>query len=368
VAIRDAESIGDAFAKAYALENLWLFRSIDRDHAEALQLVDEALETLDQAPGGADTDSKLVHLRLSLLDNRVFSLQSLDLLEDADATLHAAADLVRRHGLPAGLVGATVVNHYWAGRWGAAVAELSALVQARELDMAFRGLRESGPTLLLLHGVGALIAALCDRDDEVNRHLEAADELPLLTSADRENCDFLVMAEALAAERDGREEAALIALTPVLDERYSQMMLRHQWMPDVIRIALTAGEISMARRALKVCEAEARRERTPARAAAALARCQGLSRRDADLVLSAASQYREVGRPVELAQALEDAAVLCAESGEHERARNIYGEAARRYGQFGAVWAAARGRSRLAAAGVDIVPDHRQAEIRQQAG
>jgi hypothetical protein len=119
---------------------------------------------------------------------------------------------------------------------------------------------------------------------------------------------------------------------------------------------------------LKVCEAEARRERTPARAAAALARCQGLSRRDADLVLSAASQYREVGRPVELAQALEDAAVLCAESGEHERARSIYGEAAGRYGQFGAAWAAARGRSRLAAAGVTIVADHQQPKIEQQAG
>lgn len=349
-AIREAEQAGDAFAKGYALANLWLFRSIERDHAEALRLVDEALTVLDHA----DTDAKLVDLRLSLLDNRVFSLQNLDLLDEADATLRDATGLVREHGLPAGLVGATVVNHYWAGRWDSAVRDLSALVDGRELDMAFHGLRESGPTLLLLHGVGALVAALCDRGDDMNRHLAAADELPLLTSADRESCDFLVIAEALAAEREGRPDAALIALAPVLDERYSPMMLRHQWMPDVVRIALHTGEAALARQALAICEGEARRERTPARAAAALARCRGLVRGDAEQVLSAAARYREVGRLIELAQTLEDAAVLLANADQRDRAVRTCAEMMRIYDRIGAVWAVRRARSRLGPYGIDV--------------
>ncbi|TDV48658.1 BTAD domain-containing putative transcriptional regulator [Actinophytocola oryzae] len=353
-AIHEAEAVGDAFAKGYALANLWLFQSIERDHAEALRLVDQALAVLDEALAVAGADPKLVHLRLSLLDNRVFSLQCLDLLGEADATLREADRLVRAHRLPAGIVGATVVNHYWSGRWDAAVTELSELVGRRELDMAFHGLRESGPTLLLLHGVGALIAVLCDRGDEVNRHLAAADELPLLTSADRESCDFLVVAEALAAERDGRPDAALIALAPVLDERYSQMMLRHQWMPDVARIALLAGETGLARRALAICEGEARRERTPARASAALARCRGLVRGDPEPVLIAAATYREVGRPVELAQTLEDAAVLFASVGQPDRATQLGTEMIRIYDDLGAVWAIHRARARLSAHGVDL--------------
>ena len=355
-AIREGERVGDAFAQGYALENLWLFRSIERDHAEGLRMVDEALAVLDRA---SDADSKLVHLRLSLFDNRVFSLQSLDLLDEAAATLDTAAELVRKHHLPAGLVAATVVNDYWAGHWDSAVEELSALVGARELDMAFRGLRESGPTLLLLYGVGALIAVLRDREAEVQRHLAAADELPLLTSADRESCDFLVVAEAFAAERDGRLDDALIALAPVLDERYSPMMLRHQWMPDAARIALAAGETSLARRALAICEDEARREQTPARAAAAYSRCRGLVRGDVELVLSAAARYREVGRPVELAMTLEDAAALLAADGQAEMAVKAYAEAVRHYEELGAVWAIRRARSRLSARGIEVDDDRK---------
>lgn len=354
-AIRDAERVGDAFAKAYALENLWLFRSISRDHAEALRLVDEALAAVDQPSGGVD--STLAYLQLSLLDNRLFSLQNLDRLADADETLRTADELMRRHQLPSGQWVSAAVNHFWIGRWDRAIAELSDVATAWDLDLAFHGLRESGPMMLLLHGVATLIAACRGDDEQASAHLAAADELPMLTTADRENCDFLLMAEALVAERDGHPEVALIALKPIVDEHYSPMMLRHQWLPDVVRIALAADQPETARRALLVCAAEAERETTPARAAAALTRCRGLLNREPDGLLAAAAHYEEVGRPVELAQALEDAAVVLAQAGREEEARGAHAKAIGHYRALGAVWLAHRASTRLAAAGVTVALD-----------
>ncbi|MFE3782246.1 BTAD domain-containing putative transcriptional regulator [Amycolatopsis sp. NPDC059090] len=349
-AIREAEEVGDVFAKGYALENLWLFRSIDRDHVDGLRLVDEALRSLEITSADHEVDPTSAHLSLSLLDNRVFSLQNLDRLEHADETLRIAKEFVRRHHLPGGLAASTAVNHYWCGRWDAAMAVLAASVDARGLDMAFRGLRESGPMMLLLHGVAALIGTLQDDGEMASAHLAAADEIPMLTSADRESCDFLLIAEALAAERDGRHEASLAALAPIIDERYSPMMLRHQWLPDAVRIGLQLGETTIAKRALDMCETEAAREVYPARAAAAAARCRALVQGDPDATLAVAQYYEKVGRPVEMAQTLEDAAVLLARAGRDGEVCDVADKALRTYGSLGANWAIRRANERIAAA------------------
>nr|CEL15640.1 putative regulatory protein [Kibdelosporangium sp. MJ126-NF4]CTQ90321.1 putative regulatory protein [Kibdelosporangium sp. MJ126-NF4] len=361
-AIRDAERVSDAFAKAYALENLWLLRSISRDHVEALRFVDEALAVVSAA--GA-TDSTLAHLHVSLLDNRLFSLQNLDRIEDAGTTVADADEVMRRNHLPSGRWVSAAVHHFWTGQWDQATAELADIATTWDLDVTFHGLRESGPMMLLLHGVASLIATCRGDRDQAGAHLAAADELPMLTSADRENCDFLLVAEALAAERDGRGEVALIALRPIIDEHYSPMMLRHQWLPDVVRIALAAGQHSIAMLALDVCAAEASRETTPARAAAALVRCRGMINQAPDELLTAARHYETVGRPVELAQTLEDAAVLLAETGRMDEARAAHAKAITRYDMLGAAWLAQRANDRLTAAGITPRP---QDDERPKAG
>ncbi|GAA3434762.1 BTAD domain-containing putative transcriptional regulator [Kutzneria kofuensis] len=339
-AIDRGEKAGDGFAVAFALQALWLFQSIARDHAAALRHVDEALAVVAE-------DAGLAHLHLSLLDNRVFSLQNLDRLDEADQALAAVRSLVHRYQLPGGLPMSTAVNHYWAGRWGDALVELSIITRSGP-ELAFLGLRESSPMLLLSHGVAALIAALRDDGDDVAAHLAAADELPMLTTADRENCDFLLMAEAQAADRDGRVDQALIALEPVLDPRYAPMMLRHQWLPDVVRLALQAGSPDVVARALEICSGEASREVVPARAAAALLRCRGLAEGDPAQVMKAVSHYRAVGRPVELAQALEDLAVVLAQAGRRPEGEAALSEAVRRYEAVGAAWPARRATARFA--------------------
>jgi hypothetical protein len=169
----------------------------------------------------------------------------------------------------------------------------------------------------------------------------------MLTTADRENCDFLLMAEAQAAERDGRIDAALIALEPVLDPRYAPMMLRHQWLPDVVRLAMQAGDTAIVARALEICEGEASREIIPARAASALLRCRGLATGDPALVQQAVAHYRKVGRPVELAQALEDLAVLLTQNNQRPEGEAALAEAVRRYEVVGAAWPARRATARF---------------------
>jgi hypothetical protein len=100
------------------------------------------------------------------------------------------------------------------------------------------------------------------------------------------------------------------------------MMLRHQWLPDVMRLARAMSRSDIAEQAAAICAAEAAREVRPARAYAANLRCQALLLGDPARALAAAEHYRQVGRVFERAAALEDAAVL---SGERpEEARSLY--------------------------------------------
>jgi hypothetical protein len=125
------------------------------------------------------------------------------------------------------------------------------------------------------------------------------------------------------------------------------MMLRHQWLPDAARIALLAGHTDVAARALEMCEIEAGREKRPARATAAAAHCRGLVVDDPEPVLWAAAHYEQVGRPVELAQALENAAVLLARKGDDAAARGTLDKAIRHYEALGAAWAVRRATERV---------------------
>ena len=74
-----------------------------------------------------------------------------------------------------------------------------------------------------------------------------------------------------------------------------EMTLIHQWLPDLVRLALAAGDPAMARRAARACQAEAAAETRPARAAAASLRCRGLLESDPDPLREAVAHYRTVG-------------------------------------------------------------------------
>lgn len=344
-ALRVGEEAGDAFATAYALTDLWLTHSVRRSHDAALGYVDRALTVLGDAPEHTD-------LRTLAFDSRIFTLQNLDRWPEAEATLRRARDLGQRvGGSGQGISAVTAaVLLYWLGRWDDALAELDA-VDGDGTGITYSGLRERGPALLW-HGVAALIAVhRCDSGGAAE-HLRAGLALPVRTVADRENRDFLLAAGALAAEQEGEPARALSLLSAVLERGPGEMTLLHQWVPELVRLAVTVDDRPAARVALRACRAEAAAESRPGRAAAAVRRCQGLFDDDPAPLHEAVAYYRSVGSPVELTGTLEDLAAVLALRGQQAEARTLLGEAVDRYDALGAVWDIRRAEGRLRRHGV----------------
>ena len=343
-ALTAGEEAGDAFATAHALTDLWLTRSVRRDHVAALDHIDRALRVLGDDPGHAD-------LRSFAQDGCIFTLQNLDRWPQAEVTLRRAREASQRSGNPDRATWVTAaVLRYWLGEWDDALAELGPDdADAPGLTHSF--LRERW-SALLLHGVSALIAGRRDERTAADQQLRQGLALPIQTLADRENQDFLVAAHALALEQSGETHQAMARLAGMLPRRDGEMTLIHQWLPDLVRLALAAGDRPMAQAATRACQAEAAAETHPARATVASLRCRGLLESDPDALTEAVAHYRALGPATELPAALEDLAVVLAERGREEEARSAFTEAVSLYEGLQARWDIRRAEGRLGPLGV----------------
>jgi DNA-binding SARP family transcriptional activator/tetratricopeptide (TPR) repeat protein len=341
-AIAISTHVGDPIAGATALQTLGQIHAIRRDHHKSLDYVDRAIALIHDAPDAVD-------LHFNLLDTRMFCLQNLDRLPEATQTLNAATDLASRSQSPSGLQVPAAVHYYWTGEWDLALAELDTVVDDGPA-LTYGGFRERGAGMSLVHGIAALIAVHRDDDASIAAHLEAADACLTSLDADRAHCDFLLMARSLAAERAGRSSDAVAALGALVSARYTPMMLRHQWLPELMRISLAAGAPESAAATLAVCEAEAAQEVSPARALAAARRCRALLSADPAPMIEVAAHYRQVGRPVELALTLEDAAALLVRL-DRRAAFEALDEAFDVYERLGAAWDMKRAAARMDAFG-----------------
>jgi len=343
-ALAVAEQAGDEFATAHALTDLWLSHGVRRDHAAALDDVDQALRVLGDDPGYAD-------LRSFAVDGRIFTLQNLDRWPEAELTLRQARESALRSGSPDRTTWVTAaVLRYWLGQWDDALAELST-DEDDAPGLTYTYLRERWPALLV-HGVAALIAARRDQRTTADQHLRAGLALPVLRIPDRENRDFLVAAHAVALEQRGETRQAMQALAAIVPRHDGEMTLIHQWLPDLVRLAIAAGDRQIARTAAQACQEEAAAETQPARAAAASLRCQGLLETDPAALRDAVAHYRTAGPAVELPAALEDLAAVLAERGQHEEARAALNEAVSLYEGLTARWDIRRADSRLRPYGI----------------
>jgi DNA-binding CsgD family transcriptional regulator len=339
-----AEEAGDPFATAHALTDLWLSHSIRRDHAAAFNYIDLALRVLGDDPGYAD-------LRSFDVDDRIFTLQNLDRWPEAELALRQARESAQRSGAPDRTTWVTAaVLRYWLGQWDDALAELSP-DEGDAPGLTYTFLRERWPALLV-HGVTALIAGRRDQRTTADQHLRAGLALPVLTVPDRENRDFLLAAHAVALEQRGETRQAMQALAVLLPRRYGEMTLIHQWLPDLVRLAVAAGDREMARTAAQACQEEAAAETPPARAAAASLRCQGLLNADPVPLAEAVAHYRAAGPAGELPAALEDLAAVLAERGRPEEARAALNEAVSLYEGMNARWDIRRADSRVRPYGI----------------
>ena len=343
-ALTAAEQAGDAFATAHALTDLWLTRSIRRDHVAALEAIDRALRVLGDDPAHAD-------LRSFALDDRIFTLQNLDRWPQAELALRRARGASQRGGNPDRATWVTAaVLRYWLGQWDDALAELGP-DDADAPGLTHSYLRERW-SALLLHGVAALIAGRRDERTIADQHLRQGLALPIQTLADRENQDFLVAAHALALEQSGETHQAMTRLAAMLPRRDGEMTLIHQWLPDLVRLSLAAGDRPTAQAATQACQGEAAAETHPARAAVASLRCRGLLESDPEPLGEAVAHYRALGPAVELPAALEDLAVVQAEGGREEDARAALIEAIGIYEGLQARWDIRRAEGRLRTHGI----------------
>ena len=344
-ALTVAEEVGDAFATAHALTDLWLSHSIRRDHAAALDYVDRALRVLGDDAGYAD-------LRSYALEVRIFTLQNLDRWPEAELALQQTREFAHRSGSSDRATWATAaVLRYWLGQWDDALAELSSDEGDDAPGLTATFLREGWPALLV-HGVAALIAGRRDQRTTAGQHLRRGLALPIQILTDRENRDFLVAAHALALEQSGETRQAMLRLAGILPRRDGEMTLIHQWLPDLVRLAIAAGDRPIARTAARACQAEAAAETRPARAAAASLRCHGLLESDPGPLRDAVAHYRAIGPAAELPAALEDLAVVLAERGHEEDARAALNEAVGLYEDMQARWDIRRAEGRLRPYGV----------------
>jgi DNA-binding CsgD family transcriptional regulator len=339
-ALAVAEEAGDAFAAAHALADLWLTHGVRRDHAAGLDYLDRALRVLGDDPGHAD-------LRAYVLDVRIFALQNLDRWPDAELALRQAREFAQRTGSPDSATWANAaVLRYWLGQWDDALAELGI-----DDPGADAYLRERWPALLS-HGVAALIAGRRDQRTTAAQQLRQGLALPIQSLTDRENQDFLVAAHAVALEQGGETRQAMARLAAMLPRRDGEMTLTHQWLPDLVRLALAAGDRQVAQAAAQACQAEAAAETRPARAAAASLRCHGLLTSDPDPLRDAVAHYRAVGPAVELPAALEDLAVVLAERGQEDEGRAALNDAVSLYDGLQARWNIRRAEGRLRPYGI----------------
>jgi len=126
-------------------------------------------------------------------------------------------------------------------------------------------------------------------------------------------------------------------------------MLRHQWLPDVVRLALQLGMPERAQEAVRLLSADGE-------VPGMIVGTSGLAwlkiTGDPEPVLTAVAHYRAAGRLLKQAKATEDAAILLAESGQLDDARTAFRTALTAYTGMGAVWDVRRAESRMQPFGI----------------
>jgi DNA-binding CsgD family transcriptional regulator len=342
LAEREGRQVGDRLAVGWALHTLSIVEADhQRDPAAFLKRIEQALSAIGDTPETTD-------LRLLLLGNRSVALANLGRFDESDRAVGHALDEAERAAMPRRVALIRLMaaeGHFYAGRWDDALAELGAAADW-----------EYNVTMGLdLNGLAALIAFhRDDRTTVANQH----EIQPLLSAAgeQRYHARYLLVAWALAAERDGQPGEALARLRAVYDlgsdADFSQLFAgNYLWLPDVVRLAREAGDSALAGAATEACLAEASRQPLPETVAVA-SYCRGLQEGDPTLLYEAAERFDRIRFPLYQAQALENAAVLLAERGEIRTARPAYAQSVEVYSGLGAAWDIRRIDTRLRPLGV----------------
>ena len=329
----------DPLATSVAMGSVALVSELRGDLGDALQIINDAVRLADDSPG------RLGH-RFPIHSFRGHILTALDRLDEAKTTLETGMRISEELGTRWGFSHyqlARALERFLAGHWDEAVAEL-------ETDAGLAGVPGGSYNLLLRRSVLSLIRL--HRNDLPGAR-EAAAPGELSAVADGYRADWSAWAQALLLEADGEHMQALATLSDCWD-RCIRCGLALEYPvigPDLIRLALAAGDVGRARDVAAAVSGMAYRSQVLWIAGAAL-RCQGLAENDAGLLQAAVDAYDRGSHPLELALTCADAGAAVARQGDTARAGQLLDQAITIYERLGAARDLARAEAALRQLGV----------------
>jgi DNA-binding CsgD family transcriptional regulator len=307
----------------------------------ALKIIDEAVRLADRSPG------RTGH-RYPLHGIRGWLLIELDRPEEARSAFGAGRQISEELGVRWPLPSYQVFQafeRFTAGEWDDARAELEAGFELAE---------EIGEIYSRVYGHGGLSLISFHRND-ISRAADAA------SAADRDlagrspgyRMTFAAWPRARILEAAGDLSRALATMAGAWDTcaRRGLVLEFPAAGPDLVRLALAAGDTGRARDACAAVTEVAAGNEVPWITGAAL-HCRGLLADDAGILQAAACTYARGSRPLQLALASEDAGAAFARQGDPERARPLLDQALAIYERLHATRDLARTEAVLREAGI----------------
>lgn len=235
--------------------------------------------------------------------------------------------------------------YLWQGKWEDAVAEAEAGIALAS---------EVSNTIGIVFGYSMMGHIAIYRGDleEAERQL-AASERALEQTGPGLGADFMIWGRGLLHEARGEIPEALEAMQIAweVSEAVRYLLGFRTVAPRLVRLALREDERELADAVALAVATGAERTKV-ASVHAADAHCRALLGGDPDALVRAVEMYRATPRPLELAQACEDAAELLAEGGRGSEATELLEEALSAYEGLGASLGASRVAARLRELGV----------------
>ncbi len=291
------------------------------------------------------------------------SLARADRLEEAAEVLDESWRTSRERGsvwnLPL-LHYAEGVRCFLAGDWDEAVT-------TTETGLAIAG--EIGTFVIVVsaHGILSLLAVHRGQPAVAEHHLEVAETH--LSRAELRTGTFwttwATFARGMAHDMAKRPDEALDWLERSWAQAAAVGTVTAYPLigPDLVRLAMTAGQVGRAQAVTGAVEAAAALMDSPSATAAALW-CRGLTGPHLDILLEAVTRYQHAPRPFERARACEDTAVTLSRVGRSDEARPLFDEALALYDKLGAVPHTARAIQALRDLGLERRKRRRRAHSR----
>jgi DNA-binding CsgD family transcriptional regulator len=283
-----------------------------------------------------------------LVGTRGHILIELDRLDEARAALEAGRRACERHGVRWPLPSFQewlATERFLAGDWDDALAELEAALALAE---------ETGERYSLVHTLGLRALLALHRDDLPAAEAAAARAAGELDAGSpRFRSHWATWVKALLLEANGAVPEAHATLAGVWDWcRRAGFALEYPVLgPDLVRLALAAGDRERAAQVAAAVAEVADRNAVPWITGAAL-RCRGLAAGDPGILRAAVDAYAAGSRPLELALAAEDAAGALTRAGDAAAATGLLERALAGYERLDAARPAARAAAALRRLGV----------------